>query len=245
MKLKQKLAAGAFVAMTFAAAAAYAVPGPQRMLMPQAYGLTAIATGVFTDDPSKAGLEMLLISRANAKVKALFGDLEASPRYILCTTLMCEKTFGKMNRIAVTYGWHALHIPPKGINDAHLAEILLAHERVHSELHKRWGAVALLTGKFPNWFDEGLATYISGDDRIRLDHSQDDIAWISNSRSFYDWDSFVRERGWKDAYGSAASYVAAIHARAGDEGLHSLIERTAKGEDFDTILAEIMVGENS
>lgn len=239
MRLKRIFAA-AFAASTLLAAAAYAMPGPQRMVAPKLYGLTEIADGVYTDDPSKAAQEMLLISQANARVKAFFGTLETTPRYVLCTTMMCEKAFGKNNRIAVTYGWHAIHLPPRGSNDLHLGQILLTHERVHSELHKRWGASELWDAKFPTWFDEGLATYISGDDRLRSEYSDEDIEWISQARRIYSWGSFIQERGWADAYGAATAYVTRIRAKAGERGLHELIDRTIKGEDFDKVLAELM-----
>jgi hypothetical protein len=228
-----------FAFSIFAGVAACATPGPQRMLAPKLFGLSKIADGVYTDDPSKAGLEMLMVSRANAKVVKFFGTLEAHPRYILCTTMMCEKAFGKHNSTAAAFGWFAIHIPPRGVNDPHLGEILLSHERTHTELLKRWGATALWDKKIPNWFNEGLATYVSGDDRIRLDHPKADLKWISQSKTFYDWGDFIKERGWRDAYGSAASYVALIHDKAGDAGLHSLIARTLDGEDFDAVLAEI------
>lgn len=226
-------------ASTLAAAAAYATPGPQRMIAPELYGLSEIADGIYTDDPSKAGQEMLLISQANARVKAFFGRLEATPRYVLCTTMMCERTFGKTNRIAVTYGWHAIHLPPRGTLDTHLGPILLTHERMHSELHKRWGVGQLWDDRFPTWFDEGLASYVSGDDRLRLDHSDADREWISHARRFYSWGSFVRARGWADAYGAAASSVARIERKVGEKGLHELINRTLAGEDFDAVLAEL------
>ena len=228
------------LASTLAAAAAYATPGPQRMLAPQLYGLIEIADGVYTDEPSRAGQELLLISQANARVKAFFGSLEATPRYVLCTTLMCERTFGKANRIAVTYGWHAIHLPPRGTNDPHLGPILLTHERMHSELHKRWGVGQLWDDRFPTWFDEGLASYVSGDDRMKLDYSDADMAWISHARRIYSWGSFIGERGWADAYGAAAASVARIERKAGEKGLHQLIDRTLAGEDFDAVLAELM-----
>jgi len=229
-----------FAASTLLTVAAYATPGPQRMIAPTLYGLTEVTEGVYTDDPTKTAQEILLISQSNAAVKAFFGTLEGTPRYVMCTTMMCEKTFGKSNRIAVCYGWHAIHLPPRGVNDLHLGRILLTHERVHSELHKRWGASELWDAKFPTWFDEGLASYLSGDDRLHLEYSDKDIEWISHARRIYSWGSFIQERGWADAYGAATAYVSRIQAKAGEKGLHELIDRTIKGEDFDAVLADLM-----
>lgn len=235
-----RILASAFAAFALLAAAAYATPGPQRMIVPTLYGLSEIADDIYTDDPAKAGIEIMLVSRANANVKGFFGTLEARPRYIICTTMMCEKTFSKNNRIAVTYGWHAIHLPPRAIADPHLGEILLTHERTHSELHKRWGASELWDAKFPTWFDEGLATWVSKDDRVRLDHPPADLEWISHAKRLYNWGSFIGQRGWADAYGAAGSYVALIADRKGVAGLHALIDRTLKGEAFDKVLKELL-----
>ncbi|MFD1796075.1 hypothetical protein FQV27_02080 [Paracoccus aurantiacus] len=42
---------------------------------------------------------------------------------------------------------------------------ILAHEVAHAELHKRVGVLRFIGGAVPAWFDEGLAVYISGDER--------------------------------------------------------------------------------
>jgi hypothetical protein len=228
---------GAILGLTGGIAAA-AIPGPQRMLAPSAYGLTKIAEGVFTDDPAGAQIQLRLIAQAERTVGRFFGELKASPRYILCTKLECDSIFGGNGSVAKAYGWSAIKIPPKAFSDGHVGEILLTHERMHIELLHRWGLSALWDEKFPNWFNEGLETYISSDTRVRFDHDQNDQVWIRGSRTFWDWGGFVKARGWRDAYGAAASIVAGINARAGNGGIRSIIDRTLAGEKFDKVLAE-------
>ena len=235
--LKRLPVIGALLGLTVGVAAA-AVPGPQRMLAPGAYGLTKIAAGVFTDDPAMAQIQLRLIARAERTVGGFFGELKASPRYVLCTKQECDSIFGGNGSIAQAYGWSAIKIPPRAFSDIHVGEILLTHERMHTELLYRWGATALWDGKFPSWFNEGLATFISGDTRVRFDHDQHDKDWIRGSKTFWDWSGFVKARGWRDAYGAAASIVAGINARAGKDGIRTIIDRTLAGEKFDKVLAE-------
>ncbi len=242
MKTKYKLLIGLFTTLLMTAATAYALPGPQRMLAPNAYGLSEIAPGIFTDNPDRKDDELKIIRAANATVKNFFRTLEASPRYIFCTTMMCERAFGEYNRRAVTYGWHAIHLPPKALNDPHLGEILAAHERVHAELHIRMGPTMLWKQSIPNWFDEGLASYISNDDRLSLNQPQSNIDWIRRSGTYWDWGDFVKARGWRDAYGSASALVARIDREVGKDGLRRLINRSSKGETFGTVLKELKNG---
>lgn len=219
--------------------AAAAIPGPQRALAPSAYGMSEIAPGIFTDDPSHAETQIRMVAEANDRVRAFFGELRAAPRYVMCTTLMCERTFGGSGNVAVAYGWSLIRIPPKAFQQPDLGVVLLAHERVHSELVRRWGASALWEGKIPNWFNEGLASFVSRDHRLPETYDAGTLAWIRGSKTFWDWGRFVDERGWRDAYGAAAANVALIHAESGNRGLQSLISRALGGENFDAAMRDI------
>ncbi|MFZ1681805.1 MAG: hypothetical protein WAT70_12375 [Rhizobiaceae bacterium] len=225
------IAAGLLFAACVAAAA---VPGPQRALAPGLFGLTEIADGVWTDDPGQGETQMRMIAGANARVRAFFGDLGRSPRLILCVTMMCEKTFGGTGNVAVAYGWHAVRIPPKAFREPDLGIVLLAHERTHIELHRSWGwrPSALWDPPQPNWFDEGLASFVSRDHRLPRHVDGEAKAWIRGSLNFRDWGGFIRARGWRNAYGAAAANVADLRERLGDAGLRELIARTNAGEPF-------------
>lgn len=239
---KRWIAASLSGLLLTAGVAAAAVPGPQRIVAPGLFGLTEISRGVWTDDPGRAETQMRMVASANARVRAFFGELGPSPRMILCVTMMCEKVFGGTGNVAVAYGWHALRIPPKAFREPDLGVVLMAHERTHIELRRGWSLSALWSPPQPNWFDEGLASFVSRDHRLPKACAEEAKAWIRGSRTFWDWGDFIRERGWRDAYGAAAANVADLHARLGDAGLRDLIARTNAGEEFKAAMADLSGG---
>ena len=230
-----KIAALAFLGfIATAAAAAAALPGPQRALCPQCYGLSPIGGGIFTDAPHEADRLRALVETANRSVEVFFGTRGAAPRIILCTEAPCHQTFGSKPR-GLTFGYHLVLIAPKGIN-----RTIVTHELVHAELHRFMDIGDLWHQRFPAWFDEGLATLLSDDDRIDPAPPAADIAWIKSARNFRDWGRFIREReDWRPAYSAAAAAVGEIEARIGRYGLMDLIRDVAAGTDFDTALARI------
>lgn len=231
------LAAAAIVSLSGVAIAA--VPGPQRFLFPGAIGLTEIAAGVFTDQPATAHQQLAMISVARGKVGDFFGTIHTTPRVILCSTAECAHKFGESGNVAKSLGWSALFIPKKAFDDPVIGQVLMTHEMIHSELLYRWGTTALWDKRIPNWFNEGLASYISGDPRISLSASSEDKAWIRQSVTFWDWNSFVNKRDWSAAYGAAASLVSDINRKLGRAGMRQLIDRSLNGEHFDDVLHEM------
>ncbi len=222
-----------------------AIPGPQRAFAPSLFGLTEIAPNIFTDAPDQAADWLSIYERANDRDRQFFGELLAAPRYILCTTMTCERTFGKRGNVAQTYGWSYIHIPPLALQNPKIGEILMAHERVHAELVYRWGASALWDKKIPSWFNEGLATLISLDFRVESfyadfpAYSSAQRRAVKSARYFWDWGTVVGTLGWHDAYGAAAENVKILQARIGDEGLRALIARSLNGEDFDEVMIQL------
>ncbi|MFM2279927.1 MAG: hypothetical protein RLZZ444_2158 [Pseudomonadota bacterium] len=225
--------------LTTMSIAAAAIPGPQRMLAPRLYGMTEIAPGVFSDRPERSDEKMAAIRHAEEKMRGFFGTLKATPRYVLCSEMRCEKTFGFNGNTAQAFGWQIVHLPPRAFAERGLDRILMTHELFHAELLVRWGPTALWDEKIPNWFNEGMASYLSDDHRISLFQDEETKAWIRKSRGFYDWSTFLADRGWKRAYGAAAANVADIDHAIGKDGLLKLIDRTIAGEDFDAVLAEM------
>jgi hypothetical protein len=220
--------------------AAAAIPGPQRALAPEYYGLHEIAPSVFTDDVARSADWLNMRDAANIKVQAFFGALKSQPRYILCSTMACEHTFGKSGNVAQTYGWSYIHVPPKAIDEKDVGLILLTHERVHAELVYRWGVSALWDKKIPSWFNEGLASFVSEDKRLEPSYSDEQRTWIRGSETFWDWGNYVNARGWRDAYGAAEDNVARINRKIGRDGLLVLINRSLAGEGFDQVEAQLM-----
>lgn len=232
---------GVALAATFLAAtvAAAAIPGPQRILAPGLYGLTEIAPDIYSDRPGAAADHLAMLGEANGRVRAFFGDLKSKPKFVLCSAMPCERSFGSNNKIAVSYAWLAVRIPPMAMADRQLGVDLITHERTHTELLWRWGATALWDERFPSWFNEGLAVHVSGDHRLRRPFDQETKQWIRGAKSLREWGNFVDARGFEAAYGAAGALVNDIDAQIGRNGLLMLINRTLAGEEFETALAEL------
>jgi hypothetical protein len=220
--------------------AAAAIPGPQRMIAPSWFGLSEVAPNVFSDDPSKAKQQLAFIDQSNQTVSAFFGDLQSTPRIIFCTTMKCEQTFGKNGSVAVAYGWHFIHIPPRAFIDPIVGQVLVTHEHVHIELVKRWGWTALYDEKIPSWFNEGLASLLSQDSRIRYNHNQAERGWIKQSTSFWEWGNFATKEKWRSAYGSAASEVKLLQDKLGNDGLLTLINNAIERDGLESALKETL-----
>ena len=70
------------------------------------------------------------------------------------------------------------------------------------------GLTDLWDQRIPAWFDEGLATIISGDTRIASDISRAELARIQQAQSFADWGAAIDDLGgWQRSYGAAAEAV--------------------------------------
>ncbi len=213
--------------------AAAAIPGPQRTLAPTLYGLTEITSGVFTDDVKDKERWLEMKANSETKVKAFFGDLKASPRLILCSHQDCERIFGFSGATAQTLGWHIIHLPPRSLDSVDLGYVLMAHERTHSELHIRMGLRGLAGGVIPNWFNEGLASFVSHDSRLDPFYNAEQRQWIRGSKTFWDWGNFVSARGWRDAYGAASDNVARLDEKLGHEGMLNFINTAIATGNFD------------
>ncbi len=241
MKLKKYVLLSFAALLTSIGVAAAAIPGPQRAIAPQYFGLHEIAPNVFTDDNSRAEEWLQLRDAANLKVQNFFGELESKPRYILCSTIACEHIFGKNGNVAQTYGWSLIHVPPKALTEKDVGLALLTHERVHAELVYRWGASAIWDEKIPSWFNEGLATFVSQDKRVEGKFTYEQLSWVRGSKSFWDWNRFVSERGFWITYGAANENVAALNRAIGHNGLMALVNRSLAGEGFENVEARLLV----
>ncbi len=96
---------------------------------------------------------------ARLRIRAFYGEQRSAPRLFLCTTRNCYEGFGGGSRgmavLDVT-----LVLAPLGFN-----AVIAAHELSHVELHRRLGRLDTLRRAIPQWFDEGVATMVSGDPR--------------------------------------------------------------------------------
>ena len=223
--LKAALAA----ALVFAALALAAVPSPYRAFVAEPYGLTQISPTLYLDDPAEAGRVAALIARAEANTAAFFGELQTDPVWVICTASACGDALD-MRANGMTFGYHLIVVGPRGVS-----EMILTHERVHSELHRHLDLTDIWAPRFPAWFDEGLAAHLSGDARLRQPSDPRDADWIRAAQRLWDWNALRGQADWRDRYGAAARLVAEIEDIAGQDGLRALITRVGEeGADFQT-----------
>ncbi len=225
------------LAMLVGAGLAFAaVPSPYRAFTPDLFGLEELSPGVYADDPGAAARIEALIGQAEDRTRDFFGELEVDPAWVVCSTADCAASFG-LSANGLTFGFHLIVIGPGGMND-----IVFTHERVHAELHRWLVPSDLLGPRFPAWFDEGLASHLSGDSRLWQPADARRADWIREATNFFKWRQLREGRDWRDSYGAAARLVAEIEQRLGRDGLRALIEEVGEGADFETVLAREMGG---
>ena len=208
-------------------------PGPYRVLTPEAFGLTEVAAGVFTDEPRQAPELLSLIRKARSNSAVFFGTTGASPRIVVCRTRDCAQTFD-LRTLGLAAGYHYMLIGPQGVN-----ERTLTHEFAHIDLHATQGLLQQATNRYPLWFDEGLASYVAGDQRF-LRGSARDAAWVRWAYNSRRWNQLIDQRSVRDVYGAATGLVTEVAERHGEGGLKDLVRRVAEGADFDTEYARMM-----
>jgi hypothetical protein len=213
-------------------ALAAAVPGPQRAICPQCFGLTDIGNDIFTDDPLRATELRQLVASADRTIEGFFGDtLVSRPRYIFCTTAQCLATFGG-GQTGLTYNRFLIRIAPQGI-----ASYIVTHERLHAEIGARAGLRSLVTDAIPVWFDEGLATYLAGDTRFPGPLSDDDVSWIEGGTTRAQWNALLASRDWIAGYGAAEAAITKLDTDLGRERLRAVAEALIAGETLPAALA--------
>lgn len=211
------------------------LPGPMQALAPRWNGLDEIAPGVFLDEIDRAaGLRAELVA-AQARVADFFEAPVPRARVILCATDACAGRFlGDPRPSGRTYGAHLVVVAPDG-----LTPTVLAHELAHVALHSKMSLGDLLSPRFPNWFDEGLASWIAGDDRLIAPDPAARVR-VLEARHFTDWGGVMDDLGWQAGYGAAMALIEDMVAAGGVEGLRLLIERVAAGADFDAERAALL-----
>ena len=211
-----------------------ALPGPQRVVAPGAYGLTEIAPRVWTDAPGRARELLDLADASRAQVIDFFGDAPPRPTLVLCTTRDCARTFG-ISGNGLSIADLVVMVSPGGLTRG-----TLTHEMTHSRLHRSMGIRNLVRQPYPTWFDEGLATHVANHPSWQGQITASARERVLQVRKFWEWDDAYRALGVGPAYGAAAAEVARIERQAGHAGLLELIARAEAGEDFDAVLADVL-----
>lgn len=206
------------------------VPGPHRVVAPTSFGLTQVGPGVFTDEPSRGDAFLAMLAQADQNAAAFFGRAHPRWRVVLCTTRTCQEAFGLTAR-AMALADLAILVAPSGLRPA-----TLHHEQIHIELAARMGPAEAIVPRYPAWFNEGLATYLSGTPGVKGPARVADAQWITSARTALGWRMAKRGRSPAEYYGAARRNVAEIDARLGRDGLRALVEDVANGADFDAAL---------
>jgi hypothetical protein len=221
-----------------ALAAAVAFSGPQHMACPSCYDLEKIASNVYVEHTftNKQRARMLRdLKLARKRVAAFFGPLQSNPRIVVCRSRACAGIFGSQGAKGVAYGWFAILLSPSRI-----FAVIAAHELVHIELHWRMGLSGWARGTVPVWFDEGLASIVSGDPRYRQDANANAVREVMQIRSFFgEWQDHTRRVGWRTAYRAAATRVRQLERRIGREKLKSFVARLLKDGDLAGLLQHL------
>lgn len=139
------------------------VPAVGAFACPACYGLQRINGQVYMEksaSPEQIAVLLADLDMAENRVAEFYRTPPREPVLLVCVSQQCDRRLGGKGARALTFGDRFIHVSPRGQN-----AVILAHELAHIELHARIGMVALLSGKLPAWFDEGLAVIISQDDR--------------------------------------------------------------------------------
>ncbi|MEM9972205.1 MAG: hypothetical protein AAF762_14065 [Pseudomonadota bacterium] len=227
------VSAGILLPLAFVAAVIL-LPGPHRAVAPGAFALTAIAPGVYTDAVGRRQDIAAMLAAADANAAAFFGAAHPRWRTIVCTAQPCREAFGIPGR-GLSIADMVVLVAPSGVR-----EETLFHEQIHIELNARMGPLDALLPRYPSWFNEGLATHLSGTPAVHGPDRVTDAQWITAARTPLGWRRAKRGRTVAEYYGAAARVVAGIEERIGRDGLVRLIEEVADGAAFDAALDRAM-----
>lgn len=202
----------------------FTFPAAAAALCPSCYGFADLGDGIYVEGSMPADYRMTAkatVETARARVRTFYGDLESSPRVLLCATDACYRPLGGGSR-GLTLLDQALILSPRGTNT-----VIATHELAHAELHKRIGFGATLSRSVPQWFDEGLAVVVSDDprylapgpDRCRLEPGgslpSSRAAWIESAENT---DLYARAAckvsRWLDTHGGSAGVLRLVASEA-------------------------------
>ena len=218
-------------------AAAYALPGPHQSLFPRSNNLVEIAPNIYTDSKDRSEEFTEMLRKSWETVDEFFVERRSNPRIVICTKPECEKrVFNREGPRGIAYGYSLIILAAKGAN-----ETILTHELSHTELKRRMKPLDYFAQRFPGWFDEGLAVWLSGDDRF-TDPGLAARERMLQVKSFRGWGDAIKDIGWKDAYGASEALVEDMIAASSVDDLRALISRVEAGEDFDMLRDQMLKG---
>lgn len=213
----------ALMLMTLSGCAGVSVPLPVTLpvTLPEVVGgpvagagrLQMVAPGLMMDrsDPAAVAAVQGRIAASRGPVAAALGSASQSPLWRVCTTPDCDRANGITTR-GLSYGNLMVNIGSRAWEDPKT----YVHERTHAEMHAPDLMLMRLRTPVPVWFDEGMATLVSG--TVGADLSAAECAALSGRplpSAPAAFTALTREIGFRNAYGAATcrvrEWVAAGH----------------------------------
>ncbi len=206
-------------------------PALATVACPTCTGFRAAGDRVFVDrrmSPAQTEQAIEIINAARRRVRDFYGKTISDPEILICGDQACYGRFGGGSRGIALLDW-ALFLSPRGTSVT-----IASHEMSHIELHRRVGLLKTYRRDVPQWFDEGVAVFVSDDERYlkpaadidRCRMSPDGAlpttraAWIETAQS-------------ADLYARAACRVSRwIAAHGGSKSVGDLLVAVANGNSF-------------
>lgn len=209
----------------------YKEPVFRAYLCPSCFGLTEIGPHIYleqTDDATRTQIRADVL-QAQRDIEAFFQPPFSLPTMLICLTEICQNRLGGSQALGQAYGTVLILISPKGAN-----RTIIAHELAHIAVGRQLGSLAMVSGRLPAWFFEGLAVIVSRDPRY-LTFPKGGYPDVALPHSFREW---RRRAGLEHAqlYPAAAFKVSQwMDQNGGVFGVRAALKALAEGEvvDFD------------
>ena len=161
---------------------------PMRVIAPQWNGLSCVTEHLCIESVDQAEEAKFLYDSAVVFVDKFVGKVQNKPRITFCSSAECYGAFGfRAPAKAKTVGLSGIVVGPDGWENH-----IIRHEIIHHHQSEQLGIIG--QWRSPPWFKEGMAYYLSGDDRILSEPLQ------SYRDKFADWYRQVgKEHMWESA----------------------------------------------
>ena len=100
------------------------------------------------------------VGAARRRLQQFYGTVESAPKIFICGDDACYRQAGGGGSRGMALLDFALFLSPRGTTVT-----IASHEMSHIELHTRIGLVRTSRRDVPQWFDEGVAVFVSDDQR--------------------------------------------------------------------------------
>jgi hypothetical protein len=208
-----------------------AYPAAAAVACPSCYGFVDVGGNIYLPadtTPSNRSIAIAVIAKARQRVRDFYRELHSNPRILICLQDSCYSRFGGKSRGMALLD-QALFLSPEGDDP-----VIAAHELSHIELHHRIGLEKTMMKAIPQWFDEGLAVYVSDDPRYLKPKGSTDrcliepIGIMPTTRA-----AWVEDAASHDLYAKAACRVSRwLKSHGGPSAIANLANAVANGEDF-------------